>query len=79
MWIAGFILKLITRDKDNNYRFVSDEGEIDMDDPELKSYIILGKSRSEAYKSFENLKDSIKKTLSKEQSEPQANLYRLRE
>ena len=69
MWIAGFILKLITRDKDNNYRFVSDEGELDMDDPELKSYIILGKSRSEAYKSFENLKDSIKKTLSKEQSE----------
>lgn len=69
MWIAGFILKLITRDKDNNYRFVSDEGELDMDDPELKSYIILGKSRSEAYKSFENLKDSVKKTLAKEQSE----------
>lgn len=69
MWVAGFILKLITRDKDNNYRFVSDEGELDMDDPELKSYIILGKSRSEAYKSFENLNDSIKKALSKEQSQ----------
>ena len=69
MSIGGFVLKLTTRDKDNNYRFVSDEGELDMDDPELKSYIILGKSRSEAYKSFENLKDSIKKTLSKEQSE----------
>lgn len=69
MWIAGFILKLITRDKNNNYRFVSDEGELDIDDPELKSYIILGKSRSEAYKSFENLKDSIKKALSKEQSQ----------
>lgn len=73
MWIAGFILKLITRDKDNNYRFVSDEGKLDMDDPELKSYIILGKSRTEAYNNFANLKDSIKKELAKQQSQLLSN------
>ena len=54
---------------DNIYRFFFYVGVLDMDYLDLKLYIILGISRSEAYKSFENLKDSIKKTLSKEQSE----------
>ena len=67
LWVTGFILRLITRDTDNNYRLESAKGKIDMKDPKLKKYITLGQSRSEAYKLFEGLEDSIKQALSKEE------------
>ena len=67
MWVNGFILGLITRDSDKNYRFISKEGELDLDD--LESYINLGASRMDAYKKFENLKDTVKREFSQRQTE----------
>lgn len=67
MWINGFILGLITRDNNQNYRFISREGELDLDD--LESYINLGASRIEAYSKFENLKDTVKREFSQRQTE----------
>lgn len=69
MWVTGFVLGLISRDQFGCYRIKSDEGEIDMDDELLKSYISLGKTRKEAYMAFENLKESIKKEFSRDLTE----------
>lgn len=66
MWIAGFILKLITKDRNGNYRFVSTQGVYDMDD--RRSYIVLSNVRSEAYNMFEALADSVKRELSATQT-----------
>lgn len=69
MWVSGFILGMFSRKSDGEYRFVSSAGEIDMSDPNLKTYINLGKTRAEAFSRFEGLDDSVKREFSNAQTE----------